>query len=241
VFDEFPKRRKQLPIEYKKIYNEYYKKNREGQTTATSISMRMETWLHKIVASDVRDSRHDCPTLEIGAGTLNQLPYERKILTYDIVEPFEELYRNSKWLNQVRNIYHDIDEIDEKVSYDRITSIATFEHILDLPRVVAKAALLLNENGHLRVSIPNEGTILWKLGTKITGYEFEKDYGLDYRILMKYEHVNTADEIEHVITYFFRNIKCSVMGVNRKLAFYLFFDCSNPNLDVARNYLIRTK
>lgn len=241
ILKRFPKRRRELPIEYRRIYLEHYKKNREGNTKVTYLSMRMEVWLHKKVASDVTGARHDYSTLEIGAGTLNQLRYEKSILNYDIVEPFEELYRNSKWLNRVRNIYHDIDEIDEKVSYDRITSIATFEHILDLPRVVAKAALLLNENGRLRVSIPNEGSILWRLGTKITGYEFKKDYGLDYRILMEYEHVNTANEIEHVITYFFKNVKCSVMGVNRKLAFYRFFDCSNPDLDVARTYFIRMK
>ncbi len=237
----FPKRRRELPAEYRKIYVEYYRKNREGSTKATFLSKRMEVWLHKKVASDVADSKCDYSTLEIGAGTLNQLDYEKGIKTYDIVEPFEELYRNSKCLSRVRNIYNNIEEIGEDTKYDRIISIATFEHILDLPKVVAKTSLLLTQNGHLRVSIPNEGTILWRLGTKITGYEFKRRYGLDYKTLMEFEHVNTADEIEHVLGHFFATVRCSVMGLNRKLAFYRFYDCSNPDVDMASTYLVQKK
>ena len=44
------------------------------------------------------------------------------------------------WL-QINNIYGDIEEIDLSQKYDRITSIATFEHITDLPKVVAKEYL----------------------------------------------------------------------------------------------------
>jgi len=104
--------------------------------------------------------------------------------------------------------------------YERITSIATFEHIIDLPDVVAKAATLLHEKrGHLRVAIPNEGTLLWKLGTKFTGFEFRKKYGLDYQVLMQYEHINSAREIEQVLKYFFRNVRRSVFGLSKTLRF----------------------
>ena len=62
-------------------------------------------------------------TLEIGAGTLNQLKYEQSS-HYDIVEPFSELYKISIYHTN-KNIYNDIDEIDISQKYDRITSVAT--------------------------------------------------------------------------------------------------------------------
>ena len=159
---KFPKTRTKLPIDYEKIYAEHYKKNREGETSASSLAQKMEAWLHKKVAFDVLND-HTKSTLEIGAGTLNQLKYEQTE-PYDIIEPFSELYQNSQYLNKINHIYSDIDEISKSIKYSRITSIATFEHILDLPKVVAKTCLLLNNKGVLRVAIPNEGTFLWKLG-----------------------------------------------------------------------------
>jgi hypothetical protein len=175
--------------------------------------------------------------LEIGAGTLNQLKYE-KTEPFDIIEPFTELYANAPYLKHIRHIYKDIDEIDLSVKYDRVISIATFEHVLDLPKVVAKSALLLNENGVLRVAIPNEGTILWKLGWQLTtGLEFKRKYGLDYSLLMKHEHVNSAAEIEEILRYFFKKHRCSCFGSGKKFAFYRFYECYEPNIESAKEYL----
>jgi len=236
MFENYPKTRPILPENFQQIYNEHYKNNREGETTVSSLSQKMESWMHKKVAGDVKKELHKS-TLEIGAGTLNQLMYE-KTEPYDIIEPFIELYANSPYKKQIRNIYKDIDEIDLALKYDRITSIATFEHILDLPKVVAKSALLLNENGTLRVSIPNEGTILWELGWKFTaGIEFRLKYGLNYETLMKYEHVNTAAEIEKVLSYFFKKHRCSCFGLGKKIAFYRFYECSNPDIELAEKFL----
>ena len=106
-----------------------------------------------------------------------------------------------------------------------------------MPEVIVKAALLLNKNDRLLISIPNEETIFWRLGTLLTSFEFQRMYGLDYQVLMKYEHVNTAKDIEDVLTYFFKNIKCSVFGVSKNLAFYRFYVCSNPNFERADSYL----
>jgi hypothetical protein len=176
-------------------------------------------------------------TLEIGAGTLNHIQFEPLHEEYDVVEPFKELYDGSPLLKNVRTIYADIDEISGR-KYDRVISIATFEHIENLPEVVAKAATLLNaERGHLRVAIPNEGTLMWSLGTRITGFEFRKKYGLDYQVLMKYEHVNTAREIEQVLKYFFRNTRSSILGINKALAFYRFYDCSDINTENLNRFL----
>jgi len=241
ILRNFPKKREELPPEFRSVYEMHYKINRQGATKATSLSMRMERWLHAKVAEDVQDEKSSClETLEIGAGMLNQLPFEPCVLNYDIVEPFEELYRGSSDLGRVRRIYHNIDEITGGTRYARITSVAAFEHILNLPEVVAKAVTLLEKTGSLRVSIPNEGTILWKLGTFITGYEFNRMYGLNYQTLMKYEHVNTADEIEAVLKYFFHSVSTRVFGVNKRLAFYRFIECTGPDFDKAEKYLERS-
>lgn len=236
MFENYPKERIELPVEFQKIYAEHYKKNREGQTAASSLAQKMEGWLHRKVAMDLNGLK-DKSTLEIGAGTLNQLRYEQTT-PYDIVEPFSELYQKSEFINRINQVYKDIDEISQQNKYDRITAIATFEHITDLPKVVAKTCTHLNENGTLRVSIPNEGTFLWKLGYQLTtGVEFKLKYGLDYSILMNYEHVNTANEIEQVLKFFYEKVKCSCFGINKKMAFYRFYECSNPRLDIAREYL----
>lgn len=236
MFEDFPKKRIELPQRFKEIYAEHYKNNREGNTTASSMAQKMEAWLHKKVAADVtKDSNKS--TLEIGAGTLNQLKYE-KTQPYDVIEPFKSLFADSPFLKNVRNIYSDIDEIDLSTKYDRITAVATFEHVVDLPKVVAKSCLLLNNSGSLRIAIPNEGTFLWTLGWRMTtGLEFQRKHGLDYGILMRYEHVNTAAQIEEVLKYFYKNLKCSVFGLSKQIALYRFYECTQPNVELAKEYL----
>lgn len=236
IIFKFPKKRKELPPEYKKIYTEHYLVNREGKSAATSYSKKLESWLHKKIAKDVVGRDFKKTTLEIGAGTLNQLSFEPCNKSYDIVEPFKELYEGSVELKNIRSIYSDISAI-KGVAYDRITSVAVFEHIVDLPSVVAHAALLLNDGGCLRTAIPSEGTPLWKLGTKITGYEFNKKYNLDYEVLMDYEHVNTAEEIEYVLNYFFEQSEARNFGINKSLSIYQFFVHKNPKITLAKEYL----
>ena len=74
---QFPKVRPPLPDAYARIYTQYYQANRGGCTPASALAQRVESWLHRQVARDVRRpgtaaERHP----EIGAGTLNHLPYE---------------------------------------------------------------------------------------------------------------------------------------------------------------------
>lgn len=236
MFENYPKKRIELSEDYLKIYKDHYKSNRNGDTTASGLAQKMEAWMHKKVASDVSEN-HSKKTLEIGAGTLNQLKYEQSN-HYDIIEPFKELFEGSPLLSKINKIYTDIDEVDLSERYDRITSIATFEHITDLPKVVAKSAILLNANGTLRTSIPNEGTFLWKLGWKLTtGIEFKMKHGLEYGTLMRYEHVNNAREIEEVLNYFFHQNKCNSFGLGKGVALYRFYESKNPKVEVAHEYL----
>jgi len=88
----------------------------------------------------------------------------------------------------------------------------------------------MNPEGVLAVSIPNEGRFLWKFAYRnTTGREFHRRYGLDYEVIMRHEHVNTADEIEILLRYFFKDVKESLFGISKDLAFYRFFLCKNPS------------
>jgi hypothetical protein len=240
MFEDFPKTRPALPKEIADIYVTHYQSNRAGQTTASSLAQRLESWMHRQVAKDVTNLTEGKTksTLELGAGTLNQLAYEPISEVYDIVEPFQELFQGSDLLDRIRNVYADIGEVPESSRYDRITSIATLEHVCPLPEVVARSGLLLAEGGSFRASIPSEGTWLWTLGWSLTtGLEFRLRHGQDYGTLMKYEHVNNAQEIEGMLTHFFRDIKSRVFGLNKAISLYRFYECRDPDLDRCREYL----
>ncbi len=240
TFPEYPKTRPPLPEAIQRIYKAHYQENRSGGSPASSMAQRMEAWLHHQVAADLQTvaDASQLRTLEVGAGNLNQLAYEPPSSAYDIIEPFDELYAGSSLLSRVRSVFRDIREVPEDARYDRITSVATFEHICDLPVVVARAGLLLEEGGTLRTSIPSEGTFLWTLGWQLTtGLEFRVRHGLDYGTLMRHEHVNNAAEIERVLDHFFRSRRCRVFGLSRGISLYRFYEHSDPDRDRCRTYL----
>jgi hypothetical protein len=227
VLERFPKVREPLPEPYARIHLAAYSANRRGATPASFLSQQMESWMHRQVASDIKNRQLAGATLELGAGTLNHLDYEPGVSPYDIVEPFSALYAGSSRLPRIRKVYRDIAEIPAGTVYARIISIATFEHICDLPCVVSAAGRLLARQGHLRIAIPSEGCPLWTMGWMLTtGLEFRWRYGLDYGVIMRHEHVNTAAEIESVLNHFFRQVRRRVFGLTAALSFYQFYDCS---------------
>jgi len=226
LLSRFPKQRPELPEAYRRIYVEHYKRNREGGSPVSSLSQMMETWMHRKVAEDVRNDIHNFRTLEVGAGSLNHLQYEPHSGLYDVVEMLGDLVEKSPRRPRVRNSYRDLSEIQGQL-YDRIISIAAFEHYCDLPVIVRLCRSLLAPNGQLRIGIPSEGALLWTLGWKLTtGLEFRWKYSLDYGVLMRHEHVNTAAEIEAVLRSCFTTVRRSLCGISPSLSFYQFFECS---------------
>ena len=229
LLSRFPKAKPELPPAYRSIYVEHYRRNRDGASPATSIAKRMESWMHRKVAEDTVGRAPGYSTLEIGAGTLNHLVYEPSSTPYDIVEPFVELYAASPLRSRIANTYSDLRDIPG-AHYDRIVSVAAFEHLCELPSIVARCGLLLADRGQLRVAVPSEGTILWTLGWKLTtGIEFRLKHGLDYGVLMRHEHVNTADEVAGVLRFFFRSVRTSIFGITPALSFYQSFSCADPD------------
>jgi hypothetical protein len=51
ILDKFPKERIELPEAYQKIYNQHYLSNREGKYKTTSLSKKLEAWMHTKVAA----------------------------------------------------------------------------------------------------------------------------------------------------------------------------------------------
>ncbi|MCR5876514.1 class I SAM-dependent methyltransferase [Phenylobacterium sp. J426] len=233
----FPKTRPPLPPKIAEIYARQYAENRAGETTAASLSQRLEQWMHRQVAADASPAK---ATLELGAGNLNQLPFEPEGGIYDIVEPFAELFEDSPRLARVRKVYADVAEVPGDARYDRITSVACLEHITDLPVALARSARLLASGGSFRAAIPAEGGFLWKLGWSMTtGLEFRLRHGEDYGLLMAHEHVNEAAEIEALCKALFEHVSVKSFGLGRQLSLYRFIEAGKPRLDVAEAWLTR--
>lgn len=234
----YPKVRGQLPPEYEALYKEEYQLNRSGKGTAVSIAARLEQWMHRKVATPPQTS----PLLELGAGTLNHVPWESAGGLYDVVEPFIGLYRESPYVRRIRNFYPDISDIPPENSYARIISIAVLEHVLDLPALVARACLLLKDDGRFIAGIPSEGGLLWYFAWRFgTGLDFWFRRRLNYGVLMRQGHVNTAKEIIKVLNIFF-----TIVSIDRfplpllHGSFYTFIEAKIPRKNLAAHFIAQT-
>jgi len=203
VLSRFPKVRPELPEGYRRRYVADYRENRYGRRGVLRCAAALEAWMHREVARAGAGAR----VLELGAGTLNHLPYERPEDCYEVVEPFRELWADSPHRLQVSRFYDDIREIDPAQRYDRIISVAVLEHLTELPEVLARSGLLLSREGAFAAGIPSEGALAWFLAWRFgTGIPYRLRTGLSYAPLMRHEHVNRAAEIQQLVRHFFRRL-----------------------------------
>lgn len=204
LIKSYPRDRPLLSPLHQRIYEQEYKQNRQGGTLTTAIAQKLESWMHKKIATHVSGN-----VLELGAGTLNHVPYE-KSRDYDVVEPFHSLYSESSYLHRIRNIYASIHDIPASHTYSRIISIAVLEHIQDLPDVLIKAHELLEDGGVFQAGIPCEGGLLWGLAWRMTtGLAYRLRTGLSYSAIMRHEHINNYFEITRLTEHIFKNIRIS--------------------------------
>lgn len=197
----FPKQRPALPPTYQTLYEQEYKRNRGSHNATPDLKQKLENWMHRQLA---QTQAPEGAILEVGAGTLNHVNYERDDCVYDIVEPFAALYQDRPVRARLRRIYQGIGEISETERYAKILSVAVLEHLEDLPQLVARSALLLRDDGVMAHGIPSEGGLLWYLAWRFgTGLSFRVRTGMSYAPLMHHEHVNSAAEILHVLSMFF--------------------------------------
>ena len=193
--------------------------------------------MHKQVAA--RNGSFIEPVLEIGAGTLNHIPYEPNGFEYDAVEPMLILYRDKPQLQRIRNLYNDLDQIPLNSSYGRIISVATLEHLIELPKILACSGLLLREDGVFQAGIPCEGGALWGISWRVsTSLAYRLKTGLSFKKHMEYEHVNDANEIRSLLKFFFRSVTIRRFPLPFfHLSLYEYLECRSPKLDICREYL----
>jgi SAM-dependent methyltransferase len=221
----YPRARPPLPEPFRVIHEREYQLSRQGTTVATRLSQLTEAWMHRRAAAAPASDLHEI--LELGAGSLNHVPYER-VAAYDVVEPFAAAYAGSPNIAGVRRIYSSLDEVPEAMSYDRVVSVAVLEHLTGLPHIVARIGLLLREGGHFRSGIPSEGGLLWHAAINTTtGPAFYLRNRLPYRVLMRHEHVNKAREIIAVIRWFFDQVQVERFPTPfHHLSFYAAIDAA---------------
>lgn len=206
ILNKFPKKRIPLQDDFKVIYEEIYKNNRDGLGIGNKISQILESWQHKIIE---RRSKLFSPknSLEIGAGNFNHLKYLNSIDNYEAVEPNTWFYKDKQFKKDII-IYKYLDDIPKNKSYQRIFSINVLEHIEDLPSMVHSSYNMLEKGGLFQAAIPCEGELSWFLGWRFgTGIPFYFKYKKDWGKMIKHEHVNTLEEIKHIIHYYFGNTK----------------------------------
>jgi hypothetical protein len=229
----YPRPRPDLAPEYERIFLDHYRSNRSSAGVLNGLVARLEGWMHKRVAEAAIPG---AAILEIGAGTLNHVPYERQARIYDVVEPFRALWEDSPHREAVCRIYGDISEVPDGVRYDRILSIAVLEHLTCLPSVVARCGTLLADGGLFQAGIPTEGGTLWGAAWRsTTGVAFRLKRGLSYVPIMRHEHVNDAAEIEAVVAYLFAEVSMRRFPLPwRHLSFYTYIAARKVRLDRCR-------
>lgn len=229
LLDTYPRTRPPLPAEWEPLYEGIYQQSRGGRTLLYRITQALEAWMHNAVAA----RRAGVRTLELGAGTLNHVRYEHAPACYDVVEPFRALYESAEQRSRIRNFYSDIASVPPGVCYDHIVSVATLEHVTDLPRTVARCGLLLARGGEFRAGIPSEGGMLWGLAWRASvGLACRLKHGLDYGALMRHEHVSNAGEIVEVVRYFFARCEWRRFPTPlHHLSLYAALKASEPRLD----------
>ena len=73
--------------------------------------------------------------------------------------------------------------------------------------MLEKISHKLTPQGKFLVTIPAEGELLWWLVWRLTtGIAFWLKHKLDYGVIMKYEHVNTASKIIRSLNKYFKII-----------------------------------
>lgn len=230
----YPRRRPDLSPEFEAMHLELLVSSREGAGVTTAVSQRLESWMHKRVAAASRPGA----VLEMGAGVLNHLEFESEGLIYDVVEPESIFYQGKPQAARVRDFYADLAHIPEGQRYGRIISIATLEHVTDLPHVVARAGLMLEDGGLFQAGIPSEGGALWALSWRLgRDLPMRLRTGLDYGELMRHEHVSDAKEILAVVRTFFRNVSVSWWPIGHvQLSLYGYLEATDPDLDLCRRW-----
>lgn len=236
ILDKYPKKRTKLNKNIKKIFRDEYKRNRSN-----FLSQLSESWLHYSIKG--RKDKFQ-KTLEIGAGSLNHIPYEnikKRNKNYDVIEPQKFLYNKSSNKDYINKFYKNLNHAPQNY-YDRIISCAVLEHLIDLPRFLYLTSYKLNKKGYHSHSIPCEGYPTWDITWFLmSGITFKLRTGENFSDIQKHEHVNNHDEILSLINFFYKEVKVKYsypFFFSPYFSFYANVYFKNPN---KKNILIYKK
>ena len=236
ILEKFPKIKTKLPTPYDELFEQEHLSNRKGGNFISNLAKKFESWMHKKIAKRGCNGN----ILEIGAGTLNHIHYEKNnFSSYDIVETVEKFYATSANLKYVNAKYQSISQVPLTNSYDKIISIAVLEHADNLPEIIARSALMLKTTGIMQHAIPTEGAFLWGAAWRLTtGLSFRLRTGLNYKTIFDSEHINEAKEIMQIFKYFFTSVKF----IYYPLPFfhgscYTYIEATRPNMIECKRYL----
>jgi len=235
LLQSYPRRRPPLSPRHQETYVQHYRSNRSGASRLQRKVVQLESWMHRRVAAHSAGAR----VLELGAGTLNHLPYHPQAIEYDAVEPFRELWQDSPNLPRVHRLFLELAEVPPDRPYDSILSVAVLEHLTDLPAILARSGLLLTTGGRFCAGFPSEGGLLWGLAWRLTtGVKYRWDHGLDYGSIMRHEHVNTAGDIVRLLRHFFDTVSLSRFPAGlHNLSFYTAAVAGAPKRALCERFL----
>ncbi len=238
ILAKFPKKRLELSAEMQALHLRVLVANRERQTWLSKISNLLESWMHRQIANRGRVIPA-ARLLEIGAGTMNHIDFEPASIRYDAIEPIKDLYDGKDELKRLSNLYDDVKSIPEETKYERVISIATLEHLTELPLHVALSGLRLAEGGVFQVGIPCEGGFLWGLSWRIsTAVAFRLKTGFNFAEHMRYEHVNDAHEVRAVMSHFFNEVTIKRFPLPLfHLSLYEYVEAKTPHVQRCREYV----
>lgn len=239
ILDQYPKTRPLLPSNFKDIYSKHYIYCRSNKGLIRKVFTYFTNWMHLQVSKKSQSNKN---ILELGAGTLNHIKFET-FEKYDVIEPFDDLFNASLNKDKITKRYNYTTDLSDNLSYDRIISIATLEHLTNLPKDLALLAKKLKKNGIFQHSYPSESGFLWYCCSRyISGLNFYLKYKLNFDTFLKHEHVNNAREIEKIINLIFNKVQVRRFPLNLlHLSVFSYIEAKEPNIEVCDAILSKFK
>jgi hypothetical protein len=238
LLKSYPRQRPPLSPKHADLYAAEYAINRSGKGVLYRGVALLESWMHRQTAK----SNGSTAILELGAGALNHVKFEKHFTHYDVVESLPELCKQSPLVSKIRHVYEGYGALTPLINreqYGRVISIAVLEHLDNLPLTLATSALLLKDDGVFQSAIPTEGGLAWALAWRMsTGIAYRLRTRLSYIPLMKHEHINSEREIYSLLKFLYEDIRISRFPIALKhLSLYTYFECRMVNKENCRQII----
>jgi hypothetical protein len=93
----------------------------------------------------------------------------------------------------------------EDEAFDRVPAIHVLEHLANLPAALREISGVMRKSVRFSVVFPCVGGWAYSLGRRVTTQRtFEKRYRMPYGWMIRYEHINKAQEVVDELKKVFR-------------------------------------